>query len=403
MNEYIFEKKKLQSYLGETLYNALKSYNVIIAGGTITSLFTNKEINDIDIYFRSKLDLSNFLLEEMNGKWVIAKTDKAFLFKYNKIKVQAIYFKYFDNVDEIFNTFDFTVCMGAYDFTVEDFILHKDFLKHNSQRILKFNQNTAYPIVSALRVDKYKKKGYYISKAEFIRIMLTILQFNITDYKTLKEQMGGMYGENYDALLEPKEDEDFDLMTIIDKMKDISVDDKYFARSQFLVDVGDWEECVLKTLGEKFRCFKFNNNYYKVVSGEVKKCKDYNEENYNLVDVSEIVKFPLIRYKYVRKDLHSYYDKNFIYKVNEYNEAKSTYKGICAVTKDKLNGCSYSSERDNILLELRIDSVDDIFDMTELLDNSASYKRVYATKIISKEEEKEMRDNSNDDGLDFWN
>lgn len=392
MSEYIFEKKKLHNYLGEALYNALKTYNVIIAGGTITSLFTNSDINDIDIYFRSKSDLSNFLLEEMNGKWVIAKTDKAFLFKYEEIKVQAIYFKCFENADEIFNTFDFTVCMGAYDFAIEDFVFHKDFFKHNSQRILKFNQNTAYPIVSALRVDKYKKKGYSISKPEFIRIMLTILQFNISDYKTLKEQMGGMYGENYDALLEPNDNEEFNLATIIDKMKDISVDDKYFAKSQFLTDIDDWEECILKTLGEKFRCFKFKDNYYKVVSGEVKKCKDYNEENYNLVDASEIIKFPLLRYKYVRKDLHSYFDKNYVYKVGEYNEAKSTYKGICAVTQDKLNGCSYSSKRDNMLLELRIDSIEDVFDVKELLDDNASYKRVFVTRIVPKEEEKEMRE-----------
>ena len=402
MSEYIFEKKKLQNYLGEALYNALKTYNVIIAGGTITSLFTNSDINDIDIYFRSKSDLSNFLLEEMNGKWVIAKTDKAFLFKYEKIKVQAIYFKYFDNADEIFNTFDFTVCMGAYDFAIEDFVLHREFLKHNAQRILRFNQNTAYPIVSALRVDKYKKKGYYISKSEFIRIMLTILQFNITDYKTLKEQMGGMYGENYDALLEPSDDESFDLSTIIDKMKDMSIDDKYFKQSQFLSDIEDWEECVLKSLGEKIRCFKHKDDYYKIISGEVKKCKDYNEDNYCLVDVTEVIKFPLIRYKYVRKDLHSYFDKNYIYKVGEYNEAKSKYKGLCAVTKDNINICSYSSERDNVLLELRVDSIEDIFNMTELLDDDASYKRVFVNRVVPKEEEKDMREVTMINSIDRW-
>jgi len=51
-----------------------------------------------------------------------------------------------------------------------------------------------------MRVDKYKNKGYRISKPESIRVLLTILNTNITDYKSLKEQMGGMYGENYDTM-----------------------------------------------------------------------------------------------------------------------------------------------------------------------------------------------------------
>jgi hypothetical protein len=38
-------------------------------------------------------------------------------------------------------------------------VLHEDFLKHNSQRILKFNPTTDFPIISALRVQKYEDKG----------------------------------------------------------------------------------------------------------------------------------------------------------------------------------------------------------------------------------------------------
>lgn len=50
---YQFEKNKLYAYLGEELVEALKRNEAIIAGGAITSLFNNKEINDVDIYFRS--------------------------------------------------------------------------------------------------------------------------------------------------------------------------------------------------------------------------------------------------------------------------------------------------------------------------------------------------------------
>lgn len=156
--KYEFEKKKLKQYIGEDLYRDLKKYNCIIAGGFICSLFTKREINDVDVYFRSKKELGKFLRNEMRNEWVISATNKAILFKKNGIDIQFIHFKYYKNAREIFKTFDFTVCMGAYDFNKEEFILHEDFLKHNSQRILMYNEQTAFPIISALRVDKYKNK-----------------------------------------------------------------------------------------------------------------------------------------------------------------------------------------------------------------------------------------------------
>jgi hypothetical protein len=407
MEDYLFEKKKLKIYLGETLYNIFKSFNVIVAGGTITSLFTNHDINDIDVYFRSKEELGDFLKEEMEGTWIIAHTDKALLFRYEKIEVQAIYFKYFANPQEIFDTFDFTVCMGAFDFSTEEFVLHNDFIKHNSQRILKFNQETAYPIVSALRVDKYKKKGYTISKSEFIRIMLTILKSEIKDYKTLKEQIGGMYGENYDKLIEPQEGEEFDLAVIIEKMKDLCYDDNYFKTSTHVCDIGDWDEFVNKILGVKTKCFIYNDVYYKIVSGEIKKCKDYVEDYYELVNVNEIKQFPITRFKYVRKkneEYISYYDKSYIYKIGEYHIPKSKYSGLHAVDKSKLNSCSYSNEKDNVLLELRIDSLDDLNDISGLLSDSCEYKKVFVVREVTKEEVSSMRGkNFGEDNDNPWN
>ena len=68
---YEFEKIKLKKYLGDTVYQMLKKYDCIIAGGSILSIFNNTEINDIDIYFRNKEDLASFLYNEMSDKWII--------------------------------------------------------------------------------------------------------------------------------------------------------------------------------------------------------------------------------------------------------------------------------------------------------------------------------------------
>ena len=47
---------------------------------------------------------------------------------------QLMHFKFFNSPEEIFETFDYTCCMGAYSFAGEGFTFHKDFFKHNSQR-----------------------------------------------------------------------------------------------------------------------------------------------------------------------------------------------------------------------------------------------------------------------------
>jgi hypothetical protein len=228
---YEFEKKKLLNSLNEDILELLKNEQCIIAGGSITSLFTRNEINDIDIYFRSKESLINALKEIKEQSTIMAFTDKATMFvkDSSEYAYQFIHFKFFDNPQEIFDTFDFTVCMGAYDFKTDDFIFHPSFLTHNSQRLLKVNEKTAYPIMTALRVQKYLDKGYTISKPEFIKIMLVINQLNIITYKQLKEQMGGMYGVNYDKLFKDIQDNDnFDINVAIETLSDIILDDSYF-------------------------------------------------------------------------------------------------------------------------------------------------------------------------------
>ena len=47
MNKYRAEAKQLLGTVDEEVVNLLKDYKCYIAGGAITSLFTNKDINDL--------------------------------------------------------------------------------------------------------------------------------------------------------------------------------------------------------------------------------------------------------------------------------------------------------------------------------------------------------------------
>lgn len=111
--DFTFEKNKLKAYLGEDLYSSLKKSKAIIAGGMISSLFTNKEINDVDVYFRDYDSLYLFAEQTLTGNHVVSHTKKAtqFIQKYldQQILVQIIHYRTYEKVEDIFDTYDFTV------------------------------------------------------------------------------------------------------------------------------------------------------------------------------------------------------------------------------------------------------------------------------------------------------
>lgn len=262
--EYQFEKNKLYAYLGKELQVILKQYECFVAGGTITSLFCNREINDIDIYFRDERSMIQFLHEVWEeNEWIINQTKKAILLKYKEVEIQLIHFDYFNSAEEIFNTYDFTSCMGAFDFKTETFTLHNDFMKHNAQRLLKFNSGTAFPIVSLLRVQKYQEKGYTISKPEFIRIVLSCMKLEINSYDELKNHLGGMYGINYDKLFEDIKDEEFSLEKAIDIIANISLHEDYFTEPT-PVQFSDIDDIVDNITKRPIKYFEINGNLYKI-------------------------------------------------------------------------------------------------------------------------------------------
>lgn len=72
------KKNKLYDYLGKSMVNRLKETKSFIAGGAITSLFCNREINDIDIYFRNSDSFVDFIYDIWNGgRWITSHIKKS--------------------------------------------------------------------------------------------------------------------------------------------------------------------------------------------------------------------------------------------------------------------------------------------------------------------------------------
>lgn len=59
--DFIREARILKSLINDDVYKILQRLDVMVAGGAITSLFSNRDINDLDLYFRSWDDLEVFI------------------------------------------------------------------------------------------------------------------------------------------------------------------------------------------------------------------------------------------------------------------------------------------------------------------------------------------------------
>ena len=394
--DYIFEKNKLYAYLGENLVRKFKKYELIIAGGTITSLFTNKEINDVDIYARSEEKALSFF-EDIWSVHVVSNTKKAIQFTYHERLLQLIHFDYFDTAEDIFKTFDYTVCMGAFDFKTEEFILHDDFLKHNSQRILKFNSNTAFPIVSLLRVQKYEGKGYTVSKSEFIRTVLACMNLNINSYDELKEQLGGMYGVAYERLFEDVENEEFNLQEAIDKIANLALTEDYF-NAPVSIEFNNLEDLLDGIRKLPIKYLKVNDIKYRIrYDGSLREIEFDLPKNAIEVNSDDYFKDMKI-YKFVEKTgdtYQSFYKNSFKYEIGKEVEAgERSYHNDNAGKlffnfKSDIRSSTYFSERNKVLIEATFNKEDIVG-----ISDSIKVKKAFITREVPESEWKAWDEDS---------
>lgn len=255
---YKQEIKQLKNAIPEDVLAILSQEKCFIAGGALTSIFTGTQINDIDIYFRSRDSLDRVMQVFCNIKdknlptqrpfkigtegdnqfrvedniQPVTLTKKSVVFSqgngyWNPTKgsytpqasLQFISFQYFDTPEDIFDTFDFSVNMCAYDCANGELTLHDNFLKHLARRSLVVNTNTAYPLISLLRCDKYKERGYNISTKEQMSLMFAVANMKIDSWEDAKDHIGGMYGFDVEDLF--NEDEEFGLGKVIDQLKSV--------------------------------------------------------------------------------------------------------------------------------------------------------------------------------------
>lgn len=188
----------------------------MIAGGALTSIFTGQPINDVDMYFKAKEDFIRAVERAYeDGLWCVHASDRSVTFARGNEVIQLMHFDWFADAQAVFDAFDFTVCMAAYDFDSEKFIFHDDFLKHASQRYLKFHSGTRFPFGSLLRTIKYRERGYTLGKGDLIRIALCCHRVPLESWEDLAAAIGGQYGERVNLTT----DEPFSIQAAIDVLE----------------------------------------------------------------------------------------------------------------------------------------------------------------------------------------
>ena len=223
---YKQELAQIKKLVSANLWELLADQGCMIAGGAVTSVFTNKPVNDIDVYFPSQEAFTKVVTDFDIGfgdAHVLHVTKKALLLRSEQQDVQLIGYQFYKNATEIFDAFDFSINMAALCMKTEEFSMKNTFMKHNAQKYLHFNPKTTYPLISALRVNKYRERGYTISKSQMLRVLLAINLKQIDSWEKLIDELGGMYGTPPEEIFDTTKP--FDLVYAMEALDNFEITD----------------------------------------------------------------------------------------------------------------------------------------------------------------------------------
>lgn len=387
---YEQEKKKLKSLMHKDTYKLLKNNKCFLAGGSLVDLFRGADtstIKDLDVYFRNSNDALKIISELKYHKPTYAD-EKSIIMSPNsehyKIPINIITFNYFDSLDNIFKTYDFTVCMGGYDFEKEEFGFDNRFFKDNMANRLTYSLNSQYPLGAVVRrMDKYQKKGFRMTRKELLKMVLDCFKLNLNTPEKLKEQIAGMYGTGIEDLV--PEGEEFTIPAVtkaLDNMKDVSVSFEEFQEFQS-VNIGKAFKDILKII-------KLKDSYF-YQSKETKEIffnlEVYDDEKDPIPEEVDKVIFPIKAYKFVRKlvdgRLVSLFNKEYEYKIGRIQiPEEGLFRSLYGYMAEQEDCNEYEDYKDVVRIEMEIGHEDDIVQIYK------SYAKFNKVRILSIEEPK---------------
>lgn len=176
----------------------LAEYGVMVAGGAITSLFTDKYINDLDLYMEDpKFKPQIMALLEYYFKDEPYVSANCITYKRKSSRSRKMYnvqliTRFSGPPEVIFHNFDFTITNGAYSFRDGAFHFGSRFFTDLATRKLVYSGGSEFPICALFRTKKYQARGYTLPGSTVMHIGLSIVRLEIKTYAELKQQLLGI-------------------------------------------------------------------------------------------------------------------------------------------------------------------------------------------------------------------
>lgn len=236
--------------------------NAIISGGALVSLLTGVEVNDYDVYFKTKeavLTVAKYYVDKFNEahkvEAVISEKDgKVKIFiqsegvagenddeeplipeeitqteseQQDKPKYRPVYLtsnaitlsdkiqiviRFWGDVEEIHKNYDFAHCTCSWSSWDNELLLPQKALECIINKELYYI-GSKYPLCSIIRARKFINRGYTINAGQYLKMCLQLNEINLHDIETLKDQLVGVDSAYFDraiAFMEKKKSEEPD-------------------------------------------------------------------------------------------------------------------------------------------------------------------------------------------------
>lgn len=247
----------LSSIDDENIKKTIKE-NVIITGGAIVSLLTGEEVNDYDVYFKTKeacFEVAQYYV----SKWNEMHTDKPVSIKlwektgkvkcyvaskgiadeneevispivYNfeneeaelknqkdaskekyrpkfitsnaitlSDKIQLVT-RFYGEVEEIHKNYDFAHCTCAWSSWNNRLFLPERALECIINKEL-FYIGSKYPLCSIIRTRKYLDRGYHINAGQYVKMCMQLNELDLNNVEVLEDQLTGVDTAWFDRLI----------------------------------------------------------------------------------------------------------------------------------------------------------------------------------------------------------
>lgn len=253
----------LDSIESEDIKKAIEE-NTIITGGALVSLLTNQEVNDYDVYFKTResvLKVAKYYVDKFNSthnttaevreevddnfklvpngkinifiksKGVLADEDaktitdetepigieeveeekeitekpqyRPLYLSSNAITLSdkiQIVIRFWGDVGEIHKNYDFAHCTCAWSSWDNNLLLPTEALECIINKELRY-MGSKYPLCSIIRSRKFINRGYSINAGQYLKMCLQLNELDLKDVKVLKDQLTGVDSAYFNMLI----------------------------------------------------------------------------------------------------------------------------------------------------------------------------------------------------------